>query len=200
MPIGFSSGSPLTLIKKVMMFIDGGYLRKQMDSNLEGTKFIGDELKPLFEANLQLIFNTACKHFMKNIRADLIRIYFYDGDSDDPKHSTVRAYHDKLRIMRDVQVKTIQLTRSSKGSGYKQKGVDTLIAIDMLSKAYENHYDVAYLLTGDSDLIPVIDAVKDNAGKKVHGIYFESSYSETLSIAFDSVYQITKDDTLSLLM
>ncbi|MCW4048849.1 MAG: NYN domain-containing protein [Candidatus Bathyarchaeota archaeon] len=198
MPI--SSGAPLTLIKKVMMFVDGGYLRTQMEKNLAGMKFLGDEKMSLYEANLQTIFGKACERFLSSIRADLIRIYYYDGESDDPKHSLIRSYHDKLRMMRDVQVKTIPMIKSSKQGGYKQKGIDTLIAIDMLSKAYENHYDVAYLLTGDSDLIPVINAVKDDAGKKVHGIYFESSFSEPLTIAFDSVYSIKRDEAFDLLL
>jgi uncharacterized LabA/DUF88 family protein len=55
-------------------------------------------------------------------------------------------------------------------------------------------------LTGDSDLIPVINAVKDSAGKKVHGICFEDSFSDDLLIAFDSVYVISKNETVTLLM
>jgi uncharacterized LabA/DUF88 family protein len=46
--------------------------------------------------------------------------------------------------------------------------VDTLIAIDMISKAYENHYDVDILLAGDDDFLDVVNAVK-NAGKRVYG-------------------------------
>jgi uncharacterized LabA/DUF88 family protein len=182
-----------------MMFVDGAYLRAQMEKNL-GNYFVKGTEKTRFEADLKRIFGEANKIFMGSSRADLVRIYFYDGVSDDKKHEQIRVYHDVLRKMNDVQVNTIPLVISSTGDGYKQKGIDTLIAIDMLSKAFENHYDVAYLLTGDADLIPVINAVKDDAGKKVYGIYFEDSYSDDLSVAFDREYLVPKYDILSLLI
>ena len=67
---------------------------------------------------------------------------------------------------------------------FKQKGVDTLIAIDMLSKAYENHYDVAVLLAGDEDFLDVVNSVK-NAGKRVFGAFFEKHISPELKDSFD---------------
>jgi len=188
------------LIKRVMMFVDGGYLRRQMEDNLSYAQFLGDEEKSKFEANLEEIYKRSCKRFFKNILDDLIRIYYYDGISDDLKHEKIRKYHEKLRNMASVHVKTIQVVKSSKEEGYKQKGIDTLIAIDMLSKAYENHYDVAFLLTGDKDLEPVVNAVKDDAGKNVYGIYFNSSYSDDLKISFDKVYEINKEEALGFLM
>jgi uncharacterized LabA/DUF88 family protein len=121
--------------KRIMLFVDGGYLRKQMEDNLKNRYFIEDKEKPKFETNLQTIFGKACERFMVDTRADLIRIYYYDGESDDQKHEQIRLYQDKLRSMSDVQVKTIELVKSSKQGEYKQKGIDTLIAVDMLSKA-----------------------------------------------------------------
>lgn len=67
---------------------------------------------------------------------------------------------------------------------FRQKGVDTLIALDMLSKAYENHYDSAILVAGDDDFLDVVHAVK-NAGKKVYGAFFEKHISQDLKDSFD---------------
>jgi len=194
MPISSAiSQNKFKLIKKVMMFVDGGYVRKQMYENLKDVKFISmDDNKSIIEANLHFIFGKACEQFFPNTLADLIRIYYYDGISNDKKHENVRVYHKKLQSTLDLQVKTIKLVRSSKKNGYKQKGIDTLISIDMLSKAYENHYDIAFLVTGDSDLIPVINAVKDNAGKNVFGISFENSTAYDLKVAFDRNFTIDK--------
>ena len=201
MTVSYGFGNRLKLTKRVMMFVDGGYLRRQMEDNLKDTPFLGDVKKSIIEANLQAIFGKACGRFFPTTLADLIRIYYYDGTSDDQKHENVRIYHDKLKEMNMVHVKTIQMTKSSKEkTGYKQKGIDTLISIDMLSKAYENHYDVAFLLAGDRDFEPVVKAVKDDAGKNVYGIYFDSSYSYDLKISFDSVFEIVKTEVLSLLM
>ena len=62
--------------------------------------------------------------------------------------------------------------------------LDSLIAIDMLSKAYENHYDWALLIAGDADFADLVKAVK-NAGKQVFGFYFEKSVSNDLVKNFD---------------
>ncbi len=41
--------------------------------------------------------------------------------------------------------------------GFKEKGVDVLLAIDMITNAYENNYDIAVLLSGDADFILAIE-------------------------------------------
>ncbi|MGB9804980.1 NYN domain-containing protein [Desulfofundulus sp.] len=46
------------------------------------------------------------------------------------------------------------------------KGVDIKLAVDMLSKAIKNHYDVAILVSGDADFVEVVQEVKD-LGKHV---------------------------------
>ena len=43
-----------------------------------------------------------------------------------------------------------------------------MIATDMISMAYDNEYDVAYLLSADGDYTP---AVKKNQGTGTHSIY-----------------------------
>ena len=68
---------------------------------------------------------------------------------------------------------------------YKQKGVDTLIAIDMITKAYLNHYDVAYLVAGDRDFVNVVKTVKNYTGKIVIRIFEPTSISQELKKAFD---------------
>lgn len=47
-----------------------------------------------------------------------------------------------------------------------QKGVDVQLAVDMVSHAYTNSYDVAVLCSGDIDLLESIKLTK-NLGKKV---------------------------------
>jgi uncharacterized LabA/DUF88 family protein len=62
----------------------------------------------------------------------------------------------------------------------------------MLSKVYEDHYDIAILVTGDEDLLPVVKAVKD-AGKRVFGAFFEKHISSNLKDTFDLSFEINKD-------
>lgn len=54
---------------------------------------------------------------------------------------------------------------------YHEKGVDVKMAVDLLVGAYENIYDVAILVSSDTDLIPAIQKVKQ-LGKEVEYIGF----------------------------
>ena len=47
-----------------------------------------------------------------------------------------------------------------------EKGTDVNIAVNMISKAYTNAYDVAVLISGDTDYVPVIQQL-NNIGKVV---------------------------------
>jgi uncharacterized LabA/DUF88 family protein len=103
------------------------------------------------------------------------------------KYKEQEEYLQILRKRSDFfEVRLGRLKKDGKGL-FRQKGVDTLIAIDMLSKAYENHYDVAAIFSGDEDLLDVVTAVK-NAGKQVYGIYFadhQRSWSIVLMFGLD---------------
>ena len=95
------------------------------------------------------------------------------------------------------EVKLSDLIKTSKG--YKQKGVDTLIAIDMITKAYLNHYDVAYLVAGDGDFVNVVKAVKNYTGKIVIGVFEPTSTSEELLRVFDLRRPISKEEISRIL-
>ena len=61
---------------------------------------------------------------------------------------------------------------------YHEKGVDVLMAVDLLVGAYENKYDTAILISSDTDLIPAIEKVR-LMGKKVEyvGFSYKPSYA-----------------------
>jgi uncharacterized LabA/DUF88 family protein len=80
----------------------------------------------------------------------------------------------------------------------RQKGVDVLVAIDMISKAYQNHYDIAVFFAGDDDFVDVVKAVKD-AGKQVYGVYFDRLASRELKHNFDKRFPIIERDDNILL-
>lgn len=47
-----------------------------------------------------------------------------------------------------------------------EKGTDVNVAVQMLSKGYQNAYDIAILVSGDTDYIPVVECLH-NLGKTV---------------------------------
>ncbi|MHB1527729.1 MAG: NYN domain-containing protein [Candidatus Dormibacteria bacterium] len=57
----------------------------------------------------------------------------------------------------------------------REKGIDVLIALDMALSALRDDYDVAILFSGDTDLIPAIDAVVE-AGKRVENAVWKPDH------------------------
>jgi len=66
---------------------------------------------------------------------------------------------------------------------YHEKGVDVLMAVDLLIGAYENTYDTVILITSDTDLLPAIEKVRA-MGKKVE--YVGSSIKPSLALVANS--------------
>lgn len=48
-----------------------------------------------------------------------------------------------------------------------EKGVDVQLAVDMIKKAEEDSYDVAYLVSADSDFVPAVEMVRYHYKKQV---------------------------------
>jgi len=182
-------------IERVMIFIDGGYLRKTYqevfgDDKIDFLKLVRG-LATFYESNPYNIFRT-----------DLIRAYYYDAivREKEPEYEEQRKFFDSVTKGFSITLRLGELIKSSKRES-RQKGVDILMAIDALSKAYMDHYDTAIFLLGDRDFIPLIEAVKDS-GKKTFGLYYgtmelegrvRSKVSNELSKVFDFRLVLTKD-------
>ena len=67
-----------------------------------------------------------------------------------------------------------------------EKGIDIKIATDMLVHGHRNNYDVAILVSGDTDFADAIQAVK-NLGHHVEVALFASSGSQKLREVADRV-------------
>ena len=168
------TGPPFSY-RRVMIFIDGGYLREEF-KKLEGTDGIDYQKLSRF---LVALTNRG------PIVGELIRAYYYDAiieDISDPKHQEQDKYLKNVRRNDFYEVRLGRLVRTPEG--YRQKGVDALIATDMIQKAYQGHYEIAVLLAGDDDLLDVVKAVKDS-GKRIHGVYFQGHVSSRLEESFD---------------
>jgi len=176
---GIGRRTPIT--RRVMFFIDGGYLRESLK------QITGDENFALY--NFPEYFT---RQFFPSIyNPELIRTYYYDAiyDVDNPLYKERKDYFDALNSYENVEVKLGSLVKTT--DGYRQKGVDILMANDVLTKAYQDHYDCAILFCGDRDILPLVQVVKDAAGKKVYGIVFDGHYSKELRNEFDKCIVIT---------
>lgn len=118
----------------------------------------------------------------------------------EPEHEEQQRFFNSVTRDFSITIRLGELIKSSRGE-FRQKGVDILMAIDALSKAYMNHYDTAIFLLGDRDFIPLIEAVKDS-GKKTFGFYHGTMETEgkvsskvpsELSKVFDFRVALTKE-------
>lgn len=122
----------------------------------------------------------------------LIRCHVYTGAYDQArepaKYAAQVRYFNKVQAMPFVMLKTRPLIY--RGGTFIQKGVDTLLATDMVSMAFLNHYDIAFLVSGDGDLAPAAEAVKA-AGKQVIVAAFPRSRSAAIGKAADHEIVLT---------
>jgi uncharacterized LabA/DUF88 family protein len=166
--------------ERVMVFVDGGYLRNLCKKYGGHDNIDFSHLSWVF-INMFDTYNETVNPF----RANLIRIYYYDAivEEKHPHYETQKKYFELIDDEYAYTVRLGKLVKSSR-TAFKQKGVDILMAIDALTKAYQNHYDTGMFLMGDRDFKPLIEAVK-NAGKKTMGVFHEGSSSKDLIRSFD---------------
>jgi uncharacterized LabA/DUF88 family protein len=75
----------------------------------------------------------------------------------------------------------------------KAKGVDIALAKDFLGNAYNHNYDVAVLIAGDGDYVPLVAEVK-RLGKVVYVAFFRDKgfgLSEDLELSSDRSFEFS---------
>ena len=172
-------------LRRMMIFIDGAYLRKGFHEMFGHDKINFAKLKD-FLARIRI---------SRRLEGELVRVYYYDAmvEPSDEKYEEQWKYFDEIKKIPFYQVRLGRLVRTEEGT-YRQKGVDILMSVDMLTKAYQNHYDIAVLVGGDDDLVDLVNAVKDLAGKRVYGFYFPKSVSKGLLDSLDEGIPLEKSN------
>lgn len=179
--------------RRVMYFIDGEYLKL---SFMELNNSVNIDYKGLpFKLN-NVFFGKR-----SSIQGEIVRVYYYDAQSEpeEEDYESQIQFFNKLDNVDFYETRRASLVRKGKNKGKReQKGVDVLISVDMMSKAYEDHYDIAIVIMGDRDFLPLIKSVKDLTGKRVFGVLFEGHYSQELMLAFDKHWIVNKSSINSL--
>lgn len=107
-----------------------------------------------------------------------IRSFYYtavQGDAD--------KLEDVVDAIRQLGFTAPRVFRKQRGK--PSKGVDVQLTIDVLSNAYMENYDVALLVAGDADYVPLIHEVQ-RLGKRVYLTFIENGLSKNLKNAADS--------------
>lgn len=82
-----------------------------------------------------------------------------------------QLYHDLMHA--GIEPKFIPMPQSD----YSEKGADVALAIDAMQVALEGKIDIAVLVTGDGDFVPLVRAIMKQ-GIRVMAAYFEYEHGE----------------------
>jgi hypothetical protein len=98
-------------------------------------------------------------------------------------------YRDKLRSeLRKWQFEPVLFQKR----GGREKGVDIALTKEMLINAFNQNFDVGYLIAGDEDYVGLVNEVK-RYGPIIRGAFFDHGLSEELRLTFDSFVYLGQD-------
>ena len=127
----------------------------------------------------------------------LVRAYYYNAPVDQTKEADhYRGQQQFFQALRTIDYFEVILGRliyrNWPNERPYEKGIDIKIATDMLVHGHRDNYDVAVLVSGDTDFADAIQAVKD-LGHHVEVALFNVSGSQRLREVADRV--VTIDDS-----
>ena len=163
--------------KKVMIFIDGSNLYHVLLRNCGRS----DLMFSSFGEKLTGRKRSLIKIFYYNVRQEL------QGKIKIPQEQ--QKFLSSLHKIKKLEVK-LGIWKEQNGS-IVEKGVDVLLATDLVLNAVKNNYDHAIIVSGDGDFFPAIEAVKKE-GKRVEVAAFESNISKEASDSADKVLKLKK--------
>ena len=163
--------------RRVAIFIDGSNLYHALRSNFRR-----------YDLNFAEFTSKLCS------QRRLFRTYYYNVLQDPTQRPDgYREQQEFLDILRKTPYLEVRLGATKIARGIPvEKGVDVMLATDLLYFAWNDFYDVAVLVSGDSDFAYALQAVK-NMGKHVEVAYFESGVSKDLLDVADDRHLLDRD-------
>jgi len=164
---------------RLAIFIDGSNLYHALRSNLGR-----------YDLNFAEFASKLC-----GLRR-LFRIYYYNVLQDPGQRAEgYREQQEFLNALRETPYLEVRLGGTKLAQGIPvEKGIDVMLATDLLQFAWNDLYDVAVLVSGDSDFAYALQAVK-NMGKHVEVAYFESSVSRDLLDVADNRHLLNRSSS-----
>ena len=193
-------------------FVDYGYLRA------EGARVLGISRRAArTDAGAVLEFIRACSS-PEGVRERFLRAYWYDGAFDvrDPRRAQQERFFAAIAAHEGVQLRLGHLKEFAPGwhplleealeavgvdrarfaehfelrPELRQKGVDTLITLDLVRLAQQRAINTALLIAGDRDLAEVVRTVQDSGVRVVIATPSAHSVSREMRALADQLLEI----------
>lgn len=161
---------------RVMIFVDGENLAIRYKEELGDRSGVGHVV------GIPDVYVWSHYASRMNGPEEYIRRYYYTSCRGDEQART--DVEDQLRVVGIEAPRVFSRTRSG-----RSKQVDITLATEMLTHAHRDNYDIAVLVSGDGDYVPLVDAVKSE-GKRVALWALETGLSTKLKRAADHYWNI----------
>jgi len=175
---------------RVFIFIDGSNLdmatkhsfKKRVSPELLARKLAGE--RRLMKVN----------YYEAPLLPDVNRASF-DAQQRFFEHLRMNPYFDvKLgrRVKRENEYKCPKCNFDFTETTWEQKGVDTLIAFDLVALATRNAYDIAVIVAGDQDFVcPILEVRMMN--KQIENAFTERAWAPALKGIVDKAILLDAD-------
>ena len=169
-------------MKRAFVFIDGGnfyFKLKDLTYRLNGKYSL-----------LDFNFRKLAEWLAQS--NELIEVRYYLGVVSRRKNDSKseELYANQQRLFRKLQKQNIIITLGQlirhPDKTYHEKGVDVRLAVEMIRFARENKYDIAYLVSSDTDLVAAVEEVQ-SIGKTIQYVGIPKGQSYGLSSVADDV-------------
>ena len=164
------------------VMIDGGYLDKVLHNDFSGVR-----------VDIGKLADELCGGMER------LRTYYYHclpfqstppTQDERERFAAMDKFIYNLKKLPRFQFRQGKLQKI--GNEYKQKRVDILMAVDLVRMASNRQIEKAMIVTGDSDLVPAIEAARDE-GVVVVLYYSANARHDELLQACDERYEITRN-------
>jgi uncharacterized LabA/DUF88 family protein len=159
-------------LARAMIFVDGENLAIRYGNMLKQQKRARPDI--VYAPN---VFVWSKSLNPKQNTPAVMRKYYYTAVQGD--HPTINDIEKQLK---NVGIETPRVYKKNRDKGSKQ--VDITLATDMLLHATRKHYDVAVLVAGDEDYVPLVKAVQGE-GARVVVWFISNGISPALYMAAD---------------
>jgi uncharacterized LabA/DUF88 family protein len=167
---------------KIMVFVDGENLAIRYGKILED-RDIEVPKHVFYEPNVYVWsvgLNNVCVYHR------VLRKYYYTSIIEKD-HTTILACIDQLKLHNIQEPKVFKRTKNR-----HSKGVDISLATDMLTHAFRRNYDIAVLVAGDGDYVPLVKAIKNEGCQVFLWFFDEKGLSDDLRRNADNFTDIGK--------